>query len=582
VTATRWDLSPLEAAGDGEEALARVLELCRSFHGRYAGRLASLDAATLRSLLDELGRLWDDLSSSSAYALLRSAENVLDEEAQEIAAKAELALAEADELLRFVEVEWLTVPDDRAKRLLEDPRLAPYRHLLHAKRRLRPYVLSAEAEQALASRDAAAEEAWVAHYDRTLASLRTTFDGRETTLGELLAQSRHPDRDVRAAALVSLQALLEPVLPTLAHCYDTLVADRIAVDELRGFDGPRASSDLENELPPRLVDAMLDAVERHFELGCQWLREKERLLGIRLSVADEHAPLDADRPVPFEEATTTIVETLDGLAPRLGRLARSLLAEGRIDAEPRAGKVGTGFCMTVSRREQPFILLNYRERLSDALRLAHEIGHATQFVLAAEAGTPLTLQPPLGLGEVAAFFTQLLVADALVDAEPDPDVRRAFAAVRLEASLDVFRQVVLTRFEEKAYRLRAAGQPLSPARLSTLWLEASRRYYGACVDVPDAFGVSWAFVGHLVRARFYNCAYVFASLTSLLLRRLVAEQDDFGERYLTFLSRGGSADPLDQLAELGIDPRRDDVWETAFSELRSLLALVERPLSPVS
>ena len=547
-----------------EPSLAALLERCRAFRDRYEGQVALLDADGLRALLDELDGLWNDLSRLAAYATLDGAEE---------AEGADDAFARAQELLRFTDLEWLAVPDERARALLRERPLAPYRHVLEARRRFRPHALSPAEERALAARDPAAEEAWIALYDLARAQVLVPFRGRTCTLDALLGHLRHPDGEVRAAALETIGSALEPLLPTIAHCYDTLVADRLVLDELRGFASPRASTELEHELPSALVDRMLDAVERRSELAHDWFGRKARLLGSRLTVADEHAPLGGEQSVSLDEALAVVVEAFGRLAPELGALVLEFVDEGRIDAEPRPEKTGTGFCLSVARDVKPYVLLNYRARPSDVLKLAHELGHAVHLVLAGRAQTALSFEAPLPVGEVAAALAQLVVADELVEREPDPEARLGLVGGRLETSLEaVFRQVALTRFEEEACRVRAAGEPLGPERLEELWLEAGRRYYGPAVELTDGYRSLWACVGHLFHGRFYNCAYVFAHLTGLVLRRHAVESPGFGERYVRFLERGGSQDPLAQLDGLGVDLGREDVWDVALSELRSMLA----------
>jgi oligoendopeptidase F len=217
--------------------------------------------------------------------------------------------------------------------------------------------------------------------------------------------------------------------------------------------------------------------------------------------------------------------------------------------------------------------VNYAGRLSDTLKLAHELGHGVHYALARRAQTPLTFEAPVAVSEIPSTLTELLVADELIARAADDDVRRALLAERVEASFDaIFRQVVVTRYEQAAYETRAAGQPLLADRLCELWLDANRRYYGTSVALPDAYAPGWAYVAHLVHGRFYNYSYAFAQLACLILRaRLVADREAFARRYATFLMKGGSQGPVQQLAELGVDLEADDVWERALDELASLV-----------
>ena len=569
----RWDLAPLEPVGGLSAPLREAVSRCSELRVRHEGRVGELDPSGLRSLLDELGALWNELSRLSAYASLRYSVAVAGEEEIELATTADLALAEAADLLRFVELEWLALPDDAVSAALDDDALAPYRYFLSSRRRFRPHVLSAPEERALGARDAAAEDAWIALYEQTVATAAIPFDDAELTIDELLARFRDPAREVRHRALAALAETLHERLPTIAHCYDSLVADRLAVDRVRGFRGPRAVRDLENDLPPAAVDRMLEAVEAAYPVAREWYARKEQLLGAPMTVADEHAPLGEAPQIPFSVAVATVVGVLDRLGHELGSVARGFVDDARIDAEPRPGKSGNALCLSVSQDRDPYLLLNYTDRLNDALKLGHELGHGVQFSLARRAQTPLTFEAPVALSEIPSTFTELLVADELVEREGDVELRRALLAERVEASFDaIFRQVVLTRYEQAAYELRTAGQPLLADRLCGLWLEANRAYYGSSIALPDDYAPAWAYVAHFFHGRFYNYSYAFAHLTSLLLRaRLREEGEAFVRRYVAFLRKGGSEAPVRQLAELGVDLDREDLWPTAFDELSAMV-----------
>src|SRR5436305_905646 len=83
---------------------------------------------------------------------------------------------------------------------------------------------------------------------------------RELTIDETLAFVRDEHRPTRIAAYEAVFSALEPHTPILAHVYDTLVGDRLVLDKVRGYGGPRESRDLANELPVAAVDAMLAAI----------------------------------------------------------------------------------------------------------------------------------------------------------------------------------------------------------------------------------------------------------------------------------------------------------------------------------
>ena len=527
----------------------------------------------------ELAALDNRLSRLASYAGLRLTVNVNGEAERDLNAAVEIALTEAMNALRFFQLEWIAVDDEHAERLLPDEALARDRHYLASARRFAPHTRSEAEEEMIAERDPAAAGAWHTLFDQVTSTLRVPFDGQDRTIDEVLARVRGPVREQRLAAYEALFTALEPQTPILAHVYDSLVADRLVLDRVRGYTQPREARDLDNELPSKAVDVLLSAVERHHHLAHRWFRHKAKLLGLeKLSLGDQYAPLGSTRAVAYDDATSLVEKALDEFSPRIGDVARGLYRDRRIDAEPRSGKRGGAFCASIAQDALPYIMLNFTDQMDDVRTLAHEIGHAMQFQLAGERQTALSHHPPLALAEVPSTFAEMIVVDRLLAAAADDtDVRLGLLASGVETAFaTVFRQTHMVRYEQGAYGLRAEGKALLPDRLAEVWLQTNKPYYGDAVELPEGYRFGWAYIPHFIHTRFYTYAYVFAHLASLALYAKYREDGDaFVGPYLDFLSIGGAASPQEQLAGIGLDITRDDVWDAGFAEIERLIGMAE-------
>ena len=575
-----WDLTPLFADADAARAaMPALIESSRAFRERWRGRVATLPAAELAQALDELATLDNSLSRLASYSGLRLTTNVNGESERDLNAAVEMALVEIQNLLRFFELEWIGAEEEHARTVIEDPAVAANRHYLASSRRFAPHTRSEAEEEMLGERDPAAAGAWHTLFDQVTSTLRIPFEGEDRTIDEVLARVRGPVRETRLAAYEALFTALEPQTGVLAHVYDSLVADRLVLDRVRGYTHPREPRDLDNELPGKAVDVLLAAVERHHHLAHRWFRHKARLLGLeKLSLGDQYAPLGATRAVSYEDATSLVERALDDFSPRIGDVARGLYRDSRIDAEPRQGKRGGAFCASIAQDALPYIMLNFTDQMDDVRTLAHEIGHAMQFQLAGERQTALSHHPPLALAEVPSTFAEMIVTDRLLAAAADDtQVRLGLLAASVETAFaTVFRQTHMVRYEQGAYGLRAEGKALLPDRLGEVWLATNRPYYGDAVELPEGYRFGWAYIPHFIHTRFYTYAYVFAHLASLALAARYREDGDaFVGPYLDFLAIGGAASPQEQLATIGLDITRDDAWDAGFAEIERLIELAE-------
>jgi len=574
----RWNLAELSPGADEARAeWADLVARASDFAGRYRGTVAELDAAGLRALLDECDGLLQDLSRLSVYGSSRVNMDAADVEANDLATFARERGSEIENELLFVDLEWIELDDDSAEALLASPELDGYAHKLRTLRDEKPYVLTEPEEQALNARTPTVAS-WSSLHDRQIATLEIPFDAGEGvqphSVNLLLSYFYRPEREIRLGAITALYDGLAPRADVLAACYDALVGDRLGLDRVRGFADPMQPTNMLNELDAETVDAMIAATRESYGLGRRWFATKARLLGLeKLELADQYAPLGEGRDFPWAEAVAIVDTSFAAFSPRLAEIFRTCVDAGHVDAAPRAGKASGAYCTTVTKEILPLVLLNYTGRFRDVVTLAHEFGHATHGALALERQTFRSHRGGIALAEVPSTFAQLVADDYLLAHEPDAQTRFALVVDRLEGAMAaIFRQVVLARFEQRAYALRAEGRTLTPERLSEIWIEENAEYYGDVVAMPDGYRLGWSYVPHFIHVRFYTYAYAFAHLLALLLHgRYREDPESFVPLYLELLESGGSASPAELVAPFGIDLRSPDTWRAAFDRFSLLL-----------
>src|SRR5438093_4814913 len=128
------------------------------------------------------------------------------------------------------------------------------------------------------------------------------------------------------------------------------------------------------------------------------------------------------------DTESCICEQFVRYSERIAGFAERAFRERWIDAEPRTGKQGGGFCMGV-RPGESRILMNYDGSFNSVSTLAHELGHAYHN-LNLETRTPLQSDTPSTLAETASIFCDTLSFEAALRQASGPE-RLAL----LEASL---------------------------------------------------------------------------------------------------------------------------------------------------
>jgi len=587
-TGVRWDLGDLFASHDDpriEASLADCHKRAEAFADRYRGRIAVAGGPGpehLMAAIRELEALDEDLRRVSTFADLLYAAATSHPEVRDLKEKVELSATEIGNLVLFFELEWMDLPDEAAERLLAHPILLAYRHYLLRLRQFRPHRLSEAEERLLNERDNTGRRAFARLFTELTTSLIFPLerDGRTETLtmSEVLALVHHKEREVRRRAYETLFSVLSQHELVLASTYETLIQDHLTLDRLRRFPHPMAERHLDNEIDDQAVEQMMAVTEANYGIAQAYFRLKARLLGLpRLALFDQYAPVSDVLPAcPFDRARQMILEAFGAFSPGFRQIAQQFFERRWIDAEMRQGKRGGAFCASPTPLLHPYVLCNYTDNLRDVMTVAHELGHGLHGWLARKQ-TLFNYDTPLTTAETASVFGEFLVFNHLVRVQEDPQVQLALICGKIEDTCaTVFRQNVLTRFEQTIFEQRKKGR-LTPEAICRAWIEANGRYYGDAVEMTDNYRWGWSYIPHFIHTRFYCYSYVFGELLVLSLHRQYKEEGgSFTPKYIRLLEAGGSDSPESLLKPLGVDFHDPSFWQKGFDEIQGLVERAEK------
>jgi oligoendopeptidase F len=584
-----WDLSDLYSSVDDPRIgadLDAALRRAEAFESRYRGKI-DVPGGPRADLLLEAVREWESLSEQmdrpAIYASLVHAARTDDPRHGALLSRTREARTDINKHLIFFDLEWVKLGDEAVRLLLADPALAKYRHYLEQKRAWRPHYLSEPEEKILEEKAVTGRAAFVRLFDETVASLRFPLEHAGTAeslpLPQISAKLYDHDRDVRAAAARGITRGLEDNARLLTYLFNNLVLDHKSDCGLRHFASPMGPRNLANEISEPVVEALMTAAERHHGSVQRYYRLKGRLLGLEpLYDYDRYAVLFADMPTcDWPSARRIVQEGYDAFSPRAGDVIREFFEKSWIDAELRPGKRGGAFSSSAVPSVHPYILMNYTDKVNDVMTLAHELGHGLHQYLARGVGY-LQCDTPLTTAETASVFGEMLIFRRLLEVYPDPRMRLAMLCRKIEdAFATVFRQVVLTRFEQALHRARAELGELTTEQINELWMAANRPMHGDVVRLTEGYGCWWMYIGHFIHVPFYCYAYAFGELLVLaLVQKYQQEGAAFVPRYLELLAAGGSAAPHVLLRRLGVDVNDPAFWELGLRLLDDMVTQAEQ------
>jgi len=578
----RWDLSDLYASPTDpkiEATLSHSLERAKAFEAKYKGRVASLDPHDFAAMMRELEEDEDAAAKPEVYAYLLHSQDTKNPAAGRLLARVREAGAERGSHGVFFALELAQTSDEQAARLYADKESAQYTHTVEEARKFRPHQLSEPEERVLTDYSPVGNSAWTRLFEELCSGIRVDLNGRQMALEEALTQLREPDREIRRRASGAITVALGGDIRTRAYIFNVILQEKAIDDRLRKFPSWISSRNLANETSDEAVQALVEAVTGRYDICVRYYRVKRQLMGVGdLHEWDRYAPLqEASRDVSWEEAREVVLGAYHRFSKKAGALVEDFFKHGWIDAPVVPGKAGGAYCMPVTPKHHPYVMLNFTGKLRDVTVLAHELGHGLHDRLASKQHI-FDFHPPLTLAETASVFGEALTFDAVMAEEKDPKVRLALLCSQCEDAFStVFRQVAFNRYEDACHTARRAEGELAVEQLGELYQSMLQPMFGDALVLTEEHKVWWSYIEHFLHTPGYVYAYAFGNLLALsVYQRFLEKGPSFVDDYLDFLAAGGSVRPDELVRRLGMDITNPDFWDAGLRTLDGMVSEVER------
>jgi pepF/M3 family oligoendopeptidase len=433
------------------------------------------------------------------------------------------------------------------------------------------HLMSPPEEALAAELHVSGGSAWEKLHSNLWSRLMTPVDldgeTRDLPMSDIRNLAYDADRDVRREGYEAELRGWESVATSMAAAINRVKGEAITLLERRRWDSAVDLALFQNHLDRETLDAMLTAARESFPDFRRYWRAKASLYGdTALAWYDLFAPVgESSRVWAYADAEAFIVEQFGSYSPRMSDFAARAFRERWIDAEPRPGKSGGGFCMPI-RADESRVLVNYTPSYGGMSTVAHELGHAYHNFNLAER-TPIQRETPSTLAETASIFCETIVRHAAL-----ANADRAEQLSIIDGSLQDSSQVVVDitsrfLFEQRLFAARRDHE-VSIDELNRLMLDAQRETYGDGLNPDLLHPYMWAVKSHYYSSGhgFYNFPYMFGLLFGLgLYARYQSDPSAFRAGYDDLLSLTGMASPVTLAERFGIDLRSSDFWRSSLA-----------------
>lgn len=336
-----------------------------------------------------------------------------------------------------------------------------------------------------------------------------------------------------------------------------------------------------NNIDPKVYTQLVESVNAHLGSLHRYMKLKQTLLGLEKYRYDDiyaSAVKSVDKEYSYEEGVKLVMDCMKPLGEDYVNVLKKAFGERWVDRFPNKGKESGAFSMGIY-AVHPYVKMNYNGEYDAVSTLAHELGHTMHSYYSSKKQPFATNDYATFLAEIASTFNENLLMRHLLATEKDD----MFKLYILDRYLDgvrgtIFRQTLFAEFELAMHARVEQGQTLTADFLNEEYLKLTKKYYGddkGVVEVGDYIQNEWSYIPH-----FYMNYYVFQYSTGLIASMALSEKVLSGEpgareKYLEFLSAGGSDYPLNILKKAGVDMTRPEASEAAFRNFDQLVTEME-------
>jgi pepF/M3 family oligoendopeptidase len=576
-TLPRWDVSSVFPSltsrefAAAHEALGAAVTRLRALYDDPAVRAGEhrapspADVAALEEVINETNAVLESVRLVNAYLHALVTTDARDDDAARSRSQLQAEQAPLDALTARLEG-W--VASLGAESLIAgSPLAADHAYPLRRAEAAAAHRMSDAEEDLLGELSVTGSKAWSRLHGMLTARLTADVDGSALPMTVVRGMATNPDATTRRVAHEAEVRAWEDVAVPLAAALNAIKGEADAVNRRRGWPDALAPVLWTNGVERDALEAMQEAARASFPDFRRYLSAKAALLGHDGGRPwhDLFAPVgESGGPVAWETATGAVEDVFASYSPTLAELARRALAERWVDAEPRDGKEGGAYCMSV-RADESRVLLNFDGSWDSANTLAHELGHAYHNSALAQRSA-LQRRTPMALAETASIFCETLMAAASLEGATG-----AQRLARLDTDLVGSCQVVVDidsrfRFEQTVFDQRRHGT-LGVPELCRIMTDAQAATYGDALSTTHPY--MWAVKPHYYSTSFYNWPYTFGLLFGIgLYASYRSDPASFSAGYDDLLSSTGLASAAELAARFGIDLTATTFWASSLDVIR--------------
>lgn len=570
----KWDLSSIYKDKETwEKDIDKVLELGSQLE-KYKDNVKE---ENLFEIINISLEIYSKLENIYVYTKLLHDENTKDVEKQSMVDKAENINVQVSEKLAFLEPSIMKLDIEKIRKIEE---LNKYNKYLENMFRQKKHILSNEEENILASMGEVFSSS-----ENTFGLLNEadlTFGQIEDESGKLVNLTHgnyvkfleSHDRKVRKNAFERVYQSYGSLKNTFSGLLKNHMKKNVVVSKIRKYDSPINMFLDSNKISSKVYESLIEVVDENLETLHKYIEKRKEIMGIEnIHMYDLYVPLvkDIDKKIEYDEAKNILLEGLKPLGDEYISIVKKGLESKWIDVYETEGK-RSGAYSWGTYTSNPYILLNYQNRIDDVFTLAHEMGHSIHSYYTRSTQPYIYGDYSIFLAEIASTVNEILLINYLLENTEEEKEKKYLLNYYIEQFRGtIYRQTMFAEFERDIYQLITKGEDVNVEVLSEKYINLNRKYFGESIVIDDEIKMEWARIPH-----FYYNFYVYQyatgfSIASYFAGKILEGDITVRDNYIKFLKSGSSKYPTDILKDIGVDVEDKKVYEESLKIFKKIV-----------
>ncbi|MBK0348543.1 oligoendopeptidase F [Aerococcaceae bacterium zg-ZJ1578] len=580
-----WDLSLLFKDNQAYfEAINEAKQLVVEFEQRFKGNLNDVDAI-IASL-----EMYEDLSRRqayiSAYGSLGYETDKLNREYEENRAKLVSAYEFISEHVVFYISELSGQPTELLESVMAHAKGEPFKYFLQDLIEKKSYLLSPEAEAVLSRLSPTLEHPYSQYlttkfqdltFEPFVANGQTYQNSFVTFEGDF---EGHLDTQIRRESWKSFHEGLARYQHTAAENYINHVKTEKRIASLRGFESVIDYLLLNQKVSREAYNRQIDVIMAEFapvmRRYAKLLKEEQQLDTIGL--CDIKMPFTAVEPEKMSIAASR--ELMENIFSIFGEEYLSIVKrsfdERWIDFPMNQTKSTGGFCSTVYNGPS-YVLLNWTGLLSEALVLAHELGHAGHFNLTYKNQLSITPEASLYFIEAPSTANEVIACQYLLNQPIEDTQKRVLISEFISRTYfhNMVTHLLEADFQRKVYQAVDRDELLNATVLNQFFHETLTQFWGDALEVTPGAELTWMRQPHYFMGLYPYTYSAGLTVGTQIGQRIANGEQEAIDSWLTVLKAGGTLSPLELAEKAGVSMRDAGALRSAIQYVDGLLDQIE-------